>query len=245
MLNNFKMPSGDQNSQDSKHQESTNHPQSSVNFAGNTFSPFNETKYHYITNDTSSWIIDSGASDHMCFDKSLLFQIHKLHIPHHITLPNGEKTISFEVGSTRITKEVVLHNVLYVPMFRYNLLSIGKICKDLKSFIMFSEHYCFLLHGGLSLKRPLVLGKHHVGLYFLHSKQEANKSRVMSVSTKTSLDSFVIFSNSLCNSVSNDTNASLWHKRLGHLPMYKIKTLNVLNKENVDLDFVCEICPKA
>jgi len=37
------------------------------------------------------WIVDSGASDHMVYDKTLLHNITSLEFPILITLPNGNK----------------------------------------------------------------------------------------------------------------------------------------------------------
>lgn len=42
-----------------------------------------------LTSET--WILDSGASDHMTFNKSLLTNITTLFVPYLITLPNGYK----------------------------------------------------------------------------------------------------------------------------------------------------------
>ena len=100
---------------------------------------------------------------------------------------------------------------------------------------------------GPSLKSPLVLGKHKAGLYFCHSNSSATKGVVLSVTTKPDFDSSVFFTNSSCNSVSKNISLSVWHNRLGHLPLYKLKTLNLCNKESVSVDFdhSCEICSKA
>lgn len=94
-----------------------------------------------------TWIIGFGASDHMCYNKYLLFNIQKLHSPYHISLPNGQQTKAYEVGSINLIDNIVLHNVLHVPLFKFNLLSIAKLCKQLKYLVVFSESFCFLLQG--------------------------------------------------------------------------------------------------
>ena len=92
MINNFSnmnsasstgnpSPNIPQNDQSNTNQSS--HNMSSANFAGKS-SSYNPSHCHYITTDDSSWIIDSGASDHMCHNRSLLFDIRKLNLPHHI-----------------------------------------------------------------------------------------------------------------------------------------------------------------
>lgn len=44
---------------------------------------------HILTTFNATWIIDSGARNHICHDKSLLIHIRKLGKPYLITLPNG------------------------------------------------------------------------------------------------------------------------------------------------------------
>jgi len=45
-----------------------------------------------------SWIIDSGASNHMTFNKSLLTNMRPLPYPFLITLPNGYRVKVTEIG---------------------------------------------------------------------------------------------------------------------------------------------------
>lgn len=147
-----------------------------------------------------------------------------------------------------------------VLLFKFNLLSIAKLYKQLHSFVVFSEHHCFLLQGP-SVKRPLVLGKHKVRLYFLQSKPTPNTGIVLSVTTDPSFHSSVVFSTNTpvnsCNvknihlsnsnvfSASKNVPISVWHMRLGHLPLYKLKTLCLFNKENFDFNRSCDVCSKA
>lgn len=39
--------------------------------------------------NTNTWIIDSGASEHMCFDSSSFLELTSLPVPLHINLPNS------------------------------------------------------------------------------------------------------------------------------------------------------------
>ncbi|XP_075084997.1 uncharacterized protein LOC142168238 [Nicotiana tabacum] len=73
------------------------------------------------------WIIDSEASDHMTSDKSLLFNIQTLPIPYLVSLPNGYKIKITNIGSLTLSPDLILHNVLYVPSFHYNLISVYKL----------------------------------------------------------------------------------------------------------------------
>ena len=67
--------------------------------------------------DGKIWIVDSGASDHMVFDKTLLHNIRPLKDPILITLPNGNKVKVSQVGDLNIWRNLVLHHTLFVHIF--------------------------------------------------------------------------------------------------------------------------------
>lgn len=78
--------------------DSNSSPQSdfmgSANFAGSSsYLPnFNGVAYSscMLTSVARNiWIVDSGATDHMTFDKNLLSDITPLSVPYLVTLPNG------------------------------------------------------------------------------------------------------------------------------------------------------------
>ena len=112
-----------------------------------------------------TWIIDTGASDHMCHNENLFIQTQIFPKAYHVTLPNGHVVNVHKVGSVRIHLDIILHNVLHVPQFKYNLLSIGKLCKQAFSYAIFTNSKCYF--QGPSMKRPLELGDIHSGLYLL------------------------------------------------------------------------------
>ena len=83
---------------------------------------------------SGTWIVDSGATCHMCNDKNLFTDMRDLDTPQQVTLSDGsplegpaEGTVKLEMilpdGSTQNCK---LKNVLYVPKLLYNLLSVSK-----------------------------------------------------------------------------------------------------------------------
>jgi len=73
------------------------------------------------------WIIDIGASDHMCHSRELFTTFLFLIKPIAVTLPNGKKEIVTYFGTVTVTKDLVLHGVLYIPSFKYNLLSVSRL----------------------------------------------------------------------------------------------------------------------
>lgn len=67
-----------------------------------------------------SWIIDSGVSQHMTEDKSLLFNIRRHSAPHGtVQLPLGEKTPITHYGTCRHGDTLRIDYVLYDITFHY------------------------------------------------------------------------------------------------------------------------------
>lgn len=91
-----------------------------------------------------SWIIDSGATDHMCCNRSLFSFLQPLSQPHSIGLPNGLKTQVTFMGDVKIHKTITLENVLYVPCFRYNLLLVSKLNNQFNTFLIFTDDNCMM-----------------------------------------------------------------------------------------------------
>jgi len=115
------------------------------------------------------WILDNAASEHMCSDQSLLQNISILDSLILVSLPNGTQVKVTQKGKLAITENLVLNGVLLVPNFKFNLLSIKRLCEQLHSMVYFSENLCIL--QAPSLKRPLAIGKDHKGLYVLDKEQ--------------------------------------------------------------------------
>jgi len=84
----------------------------------------------------SSWIIDSGATDHICSSLSHFTSYHQInHI--FVKLPNGNQVFANYSGSVFINQDYVLDNVLYIPNFTFNLLSVAKLIENLSCVIVF------------------------------------------------------------------------------------------------------------
>jgi len=86
--------------------------------------------------------MDTGASDHMCHNKELFTTLLCLPKPIAATLPNGRKEFVTHSSTMRVTKDLILHGVLYVPSFRYNLLSVSRLSNPDGSYVIFTpKHY--------------------------------------------------------------------------------------------------------
>ena len=74
----------------------------------------------------ASWVMDTGATHHVCCTLHL-FVTSKPLLNSSITLPNGHSVPIARVGSVRLTDTILLDNVLFVPNFQFNLLSISAL----------------------------------------------------------------------------------------------------------------------
>ncbi|XP_075104909.1 retrovirus-related Pol polyprotein from transposon RE2 [Nicotiana tabacum] len=112
------------------------------------------------------WILDTGATNHMTPHKHLLFNVQPLIKPFSITLPNGYKAKVISTGSLYLRHDIILLHVLLVPSFHFNLISVHQLICQLDCSALFTKIIYSL--QGLSLKRPLEIGKAAGRLYYLH-----------------------------------------------------------------------------
>ena len=81
---------------------------------------------------TTKWIIDSGSTDHICNDLSLFTNMKNISDDNHkITIPDDTQHQVTKKGNIELSNSILLKDVLYVPVFHFNHLSVYKICLDL------------------------------------------------------------------------------------------------------------------
>ncbi|KAL0299191.1 UNVERIFIED_CONTAM: Retrovirus-related Pol polyprotein from transposon RE1 [Sesamum radiatum] len=179
---------------------------------------------------SDSWIVDTGATNHMCAHKHI---IHSILSPCHSTLvhlPDGTTQSVTHTGSVTLHPTLVLTDVLYIPNFKYNLLSVPKLCSHSSIEVKFYSSYCVL--QDLVTKRIIAIGKLFQNLYVL------DKSSF----SPSTIASFTAAHNKSCiNSVS--CNNVLWHRRLGHPSFNVLK--HVPEVKSIDPTDICMICPLA
>lgn len=111
----------------------------------------------------SSWIIDTGATDHITPFSYLLtnpIPVHNL-----IHLPNGQTSIITYKGTIHLTFDLTLYNVLYVPSSQYNLISGHKLANDSRLSLSFFPTHCYF--QDLVQKTVNEIGKLEGSLYKL------------------------------------------------------------------------------
>ena len=81
-------------------------------------------------------------------------------------MPNGKCSRIAHVGSVQLSPTLLLDNVLHVPDFQINLLSVSKLCDQVAGRVIFTSTNCTLQGPKQS---EVVLGKAYNGLYHAQS----------------------------------------------------------------------------
>ena len=169
-------------------------------------------------NGRSNWIVDSGATSHMCKDEDLFTEFIKLATPQNITVGDGFSVEATGIGTIFLNmninqnKNVIckLSNVFYVPTFSYNLLSVSKATKLGKSF-QFKGHMCYIN----DTKRGIIgTATKYGNLYYVNCTIVKDKQHHAAMKCGNNAQ----------------TKEDLWHRRYGHLGE---QNLERLAKENM------------
>ena len=96
---------------------------------------------HFFSN--FAWIIDSGATQHMTSTVSNLSDIVDIsYLSLKVKHPNGSFAKINKIGNKKLTPNITLFDVLVVPEFDVNLLSVHKLARDNKLSVRFDEDVC-------------------------------------------------------------------------------------------------------
>jgi len=160
--------------------------------------------------NTNEWLIDSGCSNHMTYNKSLFTTLSKAPTSH-VELGNGYKaeiigcgTITMKILVSGKVVPVKLENVFLVPELGYQLLSVSSFSKRGLS-TMFKNGKCVVKEGN----DTIASGTLHGTLYKLD----------VPVHTQTAPRAFV------------SSTLEIWHQRLAHIDSATI--VNMVNKNIV------------
>ncbi|KAI5332050.1 hypothetical protein L3X38_022178 [Prunus dulcis] len=178
------------------------------------------------TNVTGEWYIDSGCSNHMTGNGSLLIDI-RTNMVGTVQMPNGELVNVAGMGTLAIdtTKgRKYIKEVMYLPGLKENLLSVGQM----------DEHGYYLVFGG---KLCSIFEGPSLECLVIKVEMKRNRCYPLALLPNDHI--------ALKASVSNST--WTWHKRLGHL---HLKGLRQLKEKNMvhglpfmeKVDGVCDGC---
>ena len=185
---------------------------SSAQLNGNSTFPDNRLNGKF---DSSSWIIDTGATHHVIGNKSWLFDVHFISCP--VGLPNGETVCATLERSVRLSGTITLIHVLYVPNLSCNLLSVSQLNDNLQTIVQFNSFMCAIQDQA---KKLIGMGVRRDGLFYF-SKLDVMPS-VSAVEASSTL--------------------KLWHRRMGHPFERVVKLLPHVSNNKSSLNNGCEVC---
>lgn len=107
------------------------------------------TFFSPIHHDSILWIIDSGTSSHICHQRSLFTDLRPAS-KISVVLPTHSWISVDLIGTIRLSDDFVLHDVLFILEFNYNLIPMSALLKQGYFSIEFSSIYCFIQDRSLS-----------------------------------------------------------------------------------------------
>jgi len=208
-----------------------NYAQGHISLEDNMLAETHESAFVGKTKTDNEWIIDSGASQHMCNTKELFHELRELEEPVQIRVGNDEKVIANHIGRVKIqtkindeTRIANLQNVLYAPKLAANLFSVSS-CLAMGNKVIFSDQEVSIFNGNGAL---IGQGIKNRGLFTLQRSQTVAS-----------------------NFKADATTSIPWHSRLGHLGAQNIKRMQRdnmvigLEGENLSLEPNCGVCTQG
>ncbi|KAJ7968976.1 Retrovirus-related Pol polyprotein from transposon TNT 1-94 [Quillaja saponaria] len=176
---------------------------------GNSVACLSQTSY-------DTWIIDSGASDHISGNPKRFSSISNPSSLFTVTIANGSTTIAKGIGQATPLSSLPLETVLYVPECSFSLISISQLTRSLNCSVTFIDD-SFTIQDRRT-GRTIGTGRESHGLYHL-----------------TTLPTYSV-------ACSTDVSPILIHSRLGHPSLSKLQkmvprlsSLSSLNCESCQL----------
>jgi len=177
----------------------------------------------------SSWIIDSGVTDHIGLSLTYFTSYNQID-PISVKLPNGNQVIANYFGSFFLNQNRVIENILYIPCFTFNLLSIAKLIDKISCILTFESNGCHIQNKN-SLK---IIG----------SAKMQDKFYILRILSYQTLQIKPIKYTHTINTVNVSASdlETLWHFRLGHISNECIDVIkNKFPFVKYNKYFVCDV----
>lgn len=176
------------------------------------------------------------------------FHCHRKIKPITVRLPNGSIVTTDIVGTIIISSSLYLLDVLYIPSFSFNLISVSKLISTLHCQVTFSSSSC-KIQDQCTLK-TIGVAEHRDGLYIVQSNTAGPGCKNKSSSYELAqISGNCLGVEKSTHSVNThlDSSSILWHNRLGHTSYAK---LHVIKKSCpyivcTDINKYCETCHMA
>lgn len=127
------------------------------------------------------WVIDSGATEHIACNDSVLTNLKRSSDGVHVNIANSDGVPVEGIGSASLPSDLKVNNVLYIPNFKCSLPSISKITKNNNCFVTFFWDFCYV--QDLHSRKLIGMGKCKNGLYKMEEVDARVKAMVVKVDT--------------------------------------------------------------
>ncbi|HVX00542.1 MAG TPA: hypothetical protein VHA52_08935, partial [Candidatus Babeliaceae bacterium] len=180
---------------------------------GNFFAPvINIPSTSEVTINEDTWILDSGASKHLCTNRKLMSRMENATEVITMKCANKQSVRLTEIGFVKLRtingrkeSNVILSNVAHAPSFQCNIISVGKLVEA-------GAKVVFGKNGAMAFApdgKPVITAKKIGNLFIV---QVTNNIDHVNVATEA-----------------EKREAELWHYRLGHLAYDGLKKI-ITNK---------------
>lgn len=165
------------------------------------------------------WFLDSGASDHMCWDPDMF-----KHIDHSrkgsVKIGDGFRLQVEGIGQVEVqaTSKITLSEVMYVPSLYCNLVSVHQITEKNVKLVFEGKQASASLNS-----KELFCAVKEKKMYVVNIKKAvSDDNQVSSALAATTLQD--------------------WHKRLGHICVDTLPKIRVLSSLKKGEKQICEVC---
>ncbi len=195
----------------------------------------------------SEWIVDSGATSHLCGNCEWFTSYCPLNPPHKVILRNKHSILTPGISQIKVTLEVgklsqltMVHDILYCPKIAHNLLSVPQLT-SIGAHVHFINKACQIYN---SSKKLITIVDLVDGLYRLLVKVIATKKAYITVMSKSD-------SANIAHSITASALLDVWHVHLGHISMDSIlkmlhsgmvKGMDIIGLKLVEGSTYCSEC---
>nr|KYP48175.1 hypothetical protein KK1_030178 [Cajanus cajan] len=172
-----------------------------------------------IIHDAYSWVLNSGASYHMTQSYHVLDDICNLKEPIYIIVPIEDVVMIKNKGIMTLDENIKLFDILYVPQFGCNLISIHKLINDLNCIVTYYGDN-FVIQDQTK-KKMTGSGEFHDGIYLFKTTKLGSSLAACS-----------------------HHESALWHARMGHPSSQVLSRISSFVRSPLDANKLdcCDAC---
>lgn len=132
-----------------------------------------------------------------------------------------------------LSPKLILHNVLFVPHFSFNLISVSKLASSYPYSVNFQQKFC-------------IIPDPHSDMMIESAKRIQNLYQLVDPTYSVQISDSPFFPSSCLLYANKASNDDVWHYRLGHLSNSRLKCLQQIEPNIVLPSFdCCYVCHLA